>query len=108
MRWDEEVQLWQNKPEDFVNIAEGKITILSRNKPLEIYCSQCGKNPAEWVNPEGIYDETPFWCEECVSKAEEENEEPGFLLPVCNSPRMGVCGYEGSDLYPDEFQLDES
>lgn len=86
----------------------GKITILSRNKPLEIYCSQCGKNPAEWVNPEGIYDEAPFWCEECVSKAEEENEEPRFLLPVCNSPRMGVCGYEGSDLYPDEFQSDES
>ena len=29
-----------------------------------------------------------------------------MLLPVCNSPRMGVCGYCGSDIYPDQFVPD--
>ena len=45
----------------------------------------------------------------------EEDEEqefddydvPEYFLPVCNSPRMGVCGYEGSKIYPDQFEPDE-
>ena len=42
-------------------------------------------------------DEDPFWCEECLEKYENgeldeeiEVEESGYLLPVTNSPRMGV------------------
>ena len=61
-----------------------------------------------------MYDEDPFWCEECLEKYENgeldeeiEVEESGYLLPVTNSPRMGVCGYEGSDLYPDQFEPDD-
>ena len=76
-----------------------KVTILSRNNPPEILCSLCEKNLAEWVSPEGFYDGTPFWCEECLE--ENDIDEDEFLLPVCNSPRMGVCGYEGSDKYPE-------
>ena len=30
-----------------------------------------------------------------------------WLLPVTNSPRMGVCGYEGSSVYPEQFEPDE-
>lgn len=30
------------------------------------------------------------------------------MLPVCNSPRMGVCGYKGSKLYSDQFEPDKS
>lgn len=89
-----------------------EIIILSRNNPLKIMCSNCGKNEAEWVNPQGYYDGNPFWCEECLREAECETEEseyyePEFLLPICNSPRMGVCGYEGSDIYPDQFVPDK-
>lgn len=36
-----------------------------------------------------------------------EYYEPEFLLPICNSPRMGVCGYEGSAIYPDQFEPDD-
>ncbi|MDY4968874.1 MAG: hypothetical protein SO101_01240 [Lachnospiraceae bacterium] len=107
-----------------------KITILSRNNPLEILCDQCGKNAAQWVDPQGYYDENPFWCEECLKKsykdetgydAEEDAAEedtayewewkayiPETFLPVCNSPRMGVCGYTGSKRYPDQFEPDEN
>lgn len=103
------------------------LVILSRNHPPEILCSHCGKEMAQWVNPEGYYDGEPFWCEACLKKqdleayleeggTEEEYEEEceedefpfddSYLLPVCNSPRMGVCGYEGSDMYPDQFEPD--
>ena len=86
------------------------IVILSRNNPPKILCSNCGQNEAKWVNPEGYYEGAPFWCDECLeAENDEEGEdyEPEFLLPVCNSPRMGVCGYEGSDRYPDQFEPDE-
>lgn len=82
-----------------------EIMILSRNNPPEIFCSQCEENRAQWIDPEGVYDGSLFWCEECLG---EEEEEPEFLLPVCNSPRMGVCGYEGSDYYSDQFEPDKS
>ena len=105
-------------------VGEGnkeKITILSRNNPLEILCSHCGENKAQWINPEGYYEGNAFWCEECLCKYNleeddmEEDEEqefddydvPEYFLPVCNSPRMGVCGYEGSKIYPDQFEPDE-
>ncbi len=90
-----------------------KITILSRNNPLQILCSQCEKNKAKWINMEGFYDEDPFWCEECVQKEFMEEEEfdeydiPYYFSEIYNSPRMGVCGYEGSHIYPEQFLPDE-
>ena len=42
-------------------------------------------------------------CEDCA-KTHEGGED--MLLDVCNSPRMGVCGYTGSDIYPDQFMSD--
>lgn len=107
---------------------EEKIIILSRNNPPRILCNKCGKNPAEWINPMNYYEEDAFWCEECLKERnrdpeeEEETEEEEaeeeteaeeyydfweYMLPVCNSPRMGVCGYEGSSLYPDQFEPDK-
>lgn len=83
-----------------------KITLLSRNNPLQILCSQCGSNVAQWVDPEGVYEGNPFWCNECLDEA--DIGEDTFFLPVCNSPRMGVCGYEGSNRYPDQFVPDGS
>lgn len=92
-----------------------KITILSRNNPPQFVCSICGENTAVWINPEGFYEGTSFLCDECLEKIEEGNMETDeefdfdtdFLLPVCNSPRMGVCGYEGSDCYPEQFEPDK-
>lgn len=86
------------------------IVILSRNNPIEIICSKCGKNKAKWVNPEGYYEGVPFWCEECLEEEYAEEEDSygtEYMLPVCNSPRMGVCGYDGSRKYPDQFEPDK-
>lgn len=104
------------KVADYYKAPEQKenVTILSRNNPIQFACSVCGENPAVWIDPMKMYDEDPFWCEECLGKYENgeldeeiEVEEGGYLLPVTNSPRMGVCGYEGSDLYPDQFEPDD-
>ena len=79
---------------------EGKATtrypvvMMARNTAPEIPCAECGR-PATWL------------CMECMY----EHEEPGTLcdkhaenhphdgygppLPLVNSPRTGMCGYDG-------------
>ncbi|MCM1046729.1 MAG: hypothetical protein NC417_14590 [Candidatus Gastranaerophilales bacterium] len=80
-----------------------KVMILSRNNPPEILCDKCGKKPAVYICPECFYEGDGYLCEDCA-KTHECGEE--MLLDVCNSPRMGVCGYCGSDIYPDQFVPD--
>jgi hypothetical protein len=71
------------------------IEILARNNEPEMPCVVCGK-PAKRVAP-GYY----FGIEEhayCSAKcAKKNNEEFSFseMLPVVNSPRVGVCAYTG-------------
>ena len=97
---------------DFYKAPEQKenVTILSRNNPPQFACSICGNQKATWINAFRIYDEDLFWCEECVNKLEEGEleayENDVCFLPITNSPRMGVCGYEGSDIYPEQFEPD--
>ena len=67
------------------------VRLLARNIPPVFRCAECGAE-AKWVCPERFYEtDNPFYCEQCLS--DEEMEE--MVLPVTNSPRMGVCGYEG-------------
>jgi len=76
-----------------------KVRILARNDPPEINCS-CGED-AKWVCTVCIEEnlgEDCYFCDECAEKHECGEE---MLLPVVNSPRMGVCGYEGSYKYTD-------
>lgn len=78
------------------------LVILSRNNPYQFKCSECGK-PAVAICTECAWEDKGFLCEEC-SKTHKCGEE--MLLDVCNSPRMGVCAYCGSDIYPDQFMAD--
>ncbi len=86
-------------------LVQPGITILARNNPPEMNCLECGK-PGEWVCPpcgEETNYQRGMYCEECSRKHECSQ---GCLLPVVNSPRMGVCGYEGetshdADPWPD-------
>ena len=80
------------------------LVILSRNNPPEILCDECNEKPAVVVCTQCIYEGTGFLCDDC-----KETHECGedMQLMVCNSPRMGVCGYEGSVLYPDQFVPDK-
>lgn len=80
-----------------------KLTILSRNNPHELICDACGKKPAVAICPVCAWETGGLLCEDCC-KTHGCGEE--ILLNVCNSPRMGVCGYMGSNLYPDQFVPD--
>ncbi len=86
------------------SMQKDKITILSRNNPIEYLCSECGKKPAKFICLECYWEGEGFLCEDCA-ETHECGEE--MLLNICNSPRMGVCAYDGSDLYPDQFVPDQ-
>jgi hypothetical protein len=68
-----------------------QIKVLARNNPLKYECISCGK-PATAVCVQCQEEGPGFLCETCA-KNHKCGEE--MLLPVVNSPRMGVCGYTG-------------
>lgn len=67
------------------------VRLLARNIPPQFSCSECGA-PAKYLDMECQWSyEDLFYCEKCAEKYVDEE----MLLPVTNSPRMGVCGYTG-------------
>ena len=48
-----------------------------------------------WVCTECVFDDGGWLCETCAVKHECGEE---MLLPVVNSPRVGMCGYTGPGL----------
>jgi len=71
--------------------GRSKIKLLVRNNMPEIACDVCGKT-AKQICTDCIYDGNGLLCDKC---AESHACETEFLLPVVNSPRCGVCAYEG-------------
>ena len=72
--------------------TKGKtVQVLARNNPPEFLCEVCGK-PATSVCSQCIFDDKGWVCDACA-----ENHECGedMLLPVVNSPRVGMCAYTG-------------
>jgi hypothetical protein len=82
--------------EEFSVAAVAKEMLLSRNEPLEILCSECGKEPAVKIC---IADGGGF-CPKCAKKHAKECEDFAeyAAMPVVNSPRMGVCAYTGGTI----------
>lgn len=80
-----------------------ELTILSRNNAEEWMCDHCGANHATLICACCLWEEERMFCDKC---AEEHSCGMDMMLPVCNSPRMGVCGYCGSEEYPDQFVPD--
>ena len=77
----------------------GKTTIrfLSRNFSPVYPCAICGK-PAKWVDV--FRYQNNLFCNQHIDEA--ENDE--MLLPLVNSPRAGVCGYEGTEIKEYKFE----
>ncbi len=67
------------------------IQVLARNTPPVILCEGCGK-PATEVCSQCIFDDRGWLCDDC---AEEHECGEEMLLPVVNSPRVGMCAYTG-------------
>ncbi|MDK2917595.1 MAG: hypothetical protein PWQ37_328 [Candidatus Petromonas sp.] len=73
--------------------TKDKVVLMARNLPIIYNCKKCGEQATQ-LCVECIYYEYPFYCDKCA-KEHECGEE--MMLPVVNSPRMGVCGYCGED-----------
>ena len=67
------------------------IRLLARNEPPEVPCESCGELATD-VCSICIYEGEGWLCQGCAP-AHECGEE--MLLPVVNSPRVGMCGYTG-------------
>lgn len=69
------------------------VHLLARNNPPETICHECGQ-PATQICTQCMWDEAveASFCEQCAAKHGCDEE---MFLPVVNSPRVGVCGYEG-------------
>lgn len=79
--------------------TKDKVTLLARNNKQEYICKECGKKASYISLGEDWNDFIPL-CEDCT-EAHEENDEPIYV--ITNSPRMGVCGYDGEN---DVYELD--
>ncbi len=70
------------------------IALLARNLMPEAACQECGQL-AKWLCIECLYEEdkSGYLCDEHVE--EHPHEDYGEPMPLLNSPRTGMCGYEG-------------
>lgn len=80
------------------NEREGRIgrepmRLLSRNDDPVWACEVCEKGATQVCTFCMYEKENPFYCEAHAEDHDCREEE--MLLPVVNSPRMGMCGYTG-------------
>ena len=80
--------------------ADSKIVLLSRNEPSSIMCTSCCKAPATQICTSCMYESPSVFCEKCAKKHAKKcsDFDDYSSMPVVNSPRMGVCGYEGGSI----------
>ena len=74
--------------------GSGGVMLLARNDAPSFKCVFCDQ-PAAYVTPgpEDWIAMSAGICDRC-----RPNVDPDWLLPVINSPRCGVCGYDGEPL----------
>jgi len=72
-------------------IKSRDIVILARNEPPSYPCMSCGKTSVH-ICTEYMWAGDGCLCEKCAA---EHKCGEDMLLPVVNSPRVGVCGYTG-------------
>jgi endogenous inhibitor of DNA gyrase (YacG/DUF329 family) len=83
-----------------VEVRQGKpttkhpIALMARNEPPEATCMECDK-PAKWLCMECIYEhnEPGALCDEHAETHPHHNY--GEPMEIVNSPRVGMCGYDG-------------
>jgi hypothetical protein len=67
------------------------VRLLSQNEAPVWECEVYGEE-ASWICTFCMYERENFYC--CEHHAEDHDcEAPEMILPVVNSPRMGMCAY---------------
>jgi hypothetical protein len=68
-----------------------RVQLVARNDPPVIACGACGR-PATAVCAECRHEDGGWLCGECAAGHPCGDD---YLLPVVNSPRVGLCDYTG-------------
>jgi hypothetical protein len=82
-----------------VDVREGRpltthpIYLMARNDLPPVKCAVCGE-PATQFCTECMYDDSGAELL-CDVHAETHECDPDYLVPIVNSPRVGMCGYYG-------------
>lgn len=80
-------------------VLDEPVRILARNNPYVFACDECERKAIVFCTEcEGLL------CEQCLDEHECGEE---MVLPIVNSPRMGICGYAG-DFDFDNFVFSEN
>jgi len=72
-------------------MKRSEIKLAARNEAPLFKCSEC-EEIATQICSQCVFDGNGFVCDDCAEDHECGEE---MLLPVVNSPRMGMCGYTG-------------
>lgn len=77
-----------------IPLTKHPIALMARNTMPQAPCQECGK-PAAWLCMECIYehDQPGLLCEEHAQ--DHPHDDYGGVMAFVNSPRVGMCGYEG-------------
>ena len=84
-----------------VSSRKAAVRLLAMNEAPTWSCEECGA-PAVVLCSECQYEADSFLCAD-HARTHSCGEE--MLLPVVNSPRMGICGYTGTDDCGNRFVL---
>ena len=72
--------------------------VLAVHEPVEFLCDKC-HGPAQQVCGFcTIYEDGGLLCDTCTKSHQcyiDEGEDSGIMLPITQSPRVGLCGYTG-------------
>jgi hypothetical protein len=82
---------------DEIDNGQGGVEIIARNELPREDCVDCGK-PAELICTMCMYPYPAFLCKTCSRKHDCQQDGISMeemMLPLVNSPRVGMCGYEG-------------
>lgn len=75
------------------------IELLSRNNPLQFRCQECNKKAISHFCSAHWGDEAQYFCEKCAQLHEKQCAEAEYSMSIFyNSPRSGVCAYEGGQI----------
>ena len=75
-------------------LSKHPITLLFRNALPEVECIECKAPATQFCEECRIEDDSPGWL--CDEHAEDHpHDEYGEPMPLVNSPRSGMCGYDG-------------
>jgi hypothetical protein len=69
-----------------------KVSLLARNVMEKYECRECGEI-ADYFVTDGYEEYIPL-CENCL---EDSGYDDWNIVRITNSPRMGICGYDGKN-----------